>query len=458
MMWFIGALLAAVPAAAQVASWDRQGNTVRFHLGAGSAEVDWLTASTFRFSRCWPGEPCVSRSSPREKFSLQVEERGGVLESRTEYLRVRVQLATLAIEVDRARGKAMLRQAAPAAGSIGGGLSMKFTPQPDERFYGLGALDQPAFNLRGLQIRTHEPLLISSAGYGLYFSPIGQYRFDLDGGRIEARQARQWEQWFYYGPGPKEIHEEHARVRPPVLEPAIEDLGRAPRFGREIPSLESLAQASMSGILAPLVASRLAWRKWLDGAAWNWYLITYLIEGRDRGLPVIRPLAMQFDEDAEAWKETSTVMIGDELLVGLGAEVYLPRGIWTHWETNEIRRGRQRAPAGPWARNGTIVPFERAGVLELHYFPRLGAEFFLTELSDDSLTQFHAGPAGEYLRLEIESQVARRYEWVAHHVSDAEDRKPEWRYDEKRRELRIPVTAAANSDIIINIILKEKLE
>jgi hypothetical protein len=451
------AAVMAAPAAPD-ASWQREGKSVRFRLPSGSAEIDWLTASTFRFSRCWPGEPCVSRSAPREQFTLQVQQRPGMLEFRTEYLRVRLHTETLAVDVDRARGNPMLRQSGPAAGPIGSGLYLEFTPRQDERFYGLGALDQPSFNLRGLQIRTYEPLLISSAGYGLYFSPAGQYRFDLDRGRVEARHARQWEQWFYYGPGPKEILEEHARVRPPALNPTIDDLTGAPRYGREIPSWESLAQASMSAVLAPLMEKRLAFRKWLDGDAWRWYLITYLIEARDRGLPVIRPLAMQFDEDAEAWRETSTLMIGDELLAGLSADIYLPRGIWTNWETNEIRRGRQRAPAGLWARNGTIVPFERGGVLELHYFPRLAAEFFLTEPSDGSLTQFHAGPAGEYLRLEIESHLARPYEWVVHHVSDAEDRKPEWRYDEKRRQLHIPVTAAAKSDIIVNIILKEKLE
>jgi hypothetical protein len=238
----------------------------------------------------------------------------------------------------------------------------------------------------------------------------------------------------------------------------MDDLVRAPRYGSEIPSFGSLAQASMSAVLAPLVEKRLAWRKWLDGDEWRWYLMTYLFEARDRGLPVIRPLAMQFDDDAEAWRETGTLMIGDELLAGLGGEVYLPRGIWTNWNTNEVRRGRQRAPAGLWVRNGTIVPVERAGVMELHYFPRLGAEFFLTEPGDESLTQFHAGPAAEYLRLEIESQVARRYQWVVHHVSDAEEPKPGWSYDRQRRELRIPAAAAAKSDIIINIVLKEKLE
>ena len=50
-----------------------------------------------------------------------------------------------------------------------------------------------------------------------------------------------------------------------------------------------------------------------------------------------------------------------------------------------------------FARNGTILPLDTAGGgLTLHYFPKLGAEFFLVE--EDAWTQAHAAPAADVLR------------------------------------------------------------
>jgi hypothetical protein len=89
----------------------------------------------------------------------------------------------------------------------------------------------------------------------------------------------------------------------------------------------------------------------------------------------------------------------------------------------------------------------------------LAAEFFLAEPGYDHPTQLHASPAGEYLRLQIESLVARDYEWVVHHVTAPEsvDRGEFPQYDARKKQLRVNVTAAAASDIIVNIRLKEPL-
>ena len=67
-----------------------------------------------------------------------------------------------------------------------------------------------------------------------------------------------------------------------------------------------------------------------------------------------------------------------------------------------------------FARNGTIVPLDPPAGMALHYFPKLGAEFFLLE--EDGWTQVHAAPAADVMRLEIESKKAREYQWVVHHV------------------------------------------
>src|SRR5206468_159871 len=54
--------------------------------------------------------------------------------------------------------------------------------------------------------------------------------------------------------------------------------------------------------------------------------------------------------------------------------------------------------------------------VELHYMPNLGGEFFQWELQSNAYSQYHAAPANDYLRVEIESKAARTYEWVLHHT------------------------------------------
>ena len=58
--------------------------------------------------------------------------------------------------------------------------------------------------------------------------------------------------------------------------------------------------------------------------------------------------------------------------------------MWTNLETNEAIPGRRTIQVSTsalpvFARNGTIVPLDSPGGMALHYFPQLGAEFFILE-------------------------------------------------------------------------------
>jgi len=165
---------------------------------------------------------------------------------------------------------------------------------------------------------------------------------------------------------------------------------------------------------------------------WTPFFISYSDEARLRGLPMLHPLPLQFPKDAEAAKIADEFLVGDEVLVAPvyredgRRSVYLPMGIWTNWRTNEMLRGRQTIEimAAPdelpmFAKNGTIVPLapaEASGRTELHYFPKIGAEFFLFEPEANDYTQLHAGPTVDLWRLEIETKVSRTYEWVVHNL------------------------------------------
>ena len=120
------------------------------------------------------------------------------------------------------------------------------------------------------------------------------------------------------------------------------------------------------------------------------------------------------------------------------------------------------------ARNGTIIPLDSGGGMGLHYFPALGAEFFVLEKDVNEWTQIHAAPADDVYRLEIDSRVARSYQWVVHHVERPasvgfEDRKfteakqlsglPDaaWFYDAGQKNLHIKARVGAREDSVIHV-------
>jgi hypothetical protein len=316
---------------------------------------------------------------------------------------------------------------------------------------------------------------------------------------------------FYYGPSPKEIFEQHQKVigRTQVSELFAARLpsGAAPLPAMPLDSWGALAQLvrtlnqwSLSAVLYPaldlstLSAARgeIAKRA-LDLAAmlpiiygetnlaargrWEPYLATYLREAYDRGYPLIRPLPVEFSRDKNLDPQPDVFMLGDEILLapvltaGSRRRIQLPRGQWTDLRTNIEYPGNQaidiEAPSGQvpmLARNGAVLPIAGKTALELHYFPSLGGEFFLWEPGVRDNSQFHAAPAGDFTRLEMESKVSRDIEWVIHHSkrpAAVEDCKPvrqrsalkpgTWWHDKARNDLHVMVHAAAGTDKIVNI-------
>lgn len=215
------------------------------------------------------------------------------------------------------------------------------------------------------------------------------------------------------------------------------------------------------------------------------FLITYGDEARQRGYPMIHPLMMQFPRDPIAGTHIDEYMFGDEFLLAPSCdgaakrEVYLPMGNWTDWRTNQAYPGKRTVSVDVpddglviLAKNGAVVPLvgvQPGEPTELHYFPKNGGEAFILEREAGDYTQAHAGPAADIYRLEIESKVTRKYEWVVHHMDRpkavapvggtpfSETQKPgpiqpgQWRYDAARRQLHVGVDAAKGSDIIVNV-------
>jgi alpha-glucosidase (family GH31 glycosyl hydrolase) len=491
-------------------------------MGQGGAPIEWVSPSTFRYVRSWGAPPRRRGPIKHEAVSVTIQEMGPRVRFKTRYL-------TLDAERDGSRLEITMTGGAHAVISIRReehASIVETSVTPGERFYGLGSRNAANLDLRGLVIRNARGVLISSAGYGEYFPDCAACAFDLAASHADRRSTTVpgdgLEFFFYYGPRPKEILEEHLAVGPRPTEIGAEDLAIRPPEGTGTGTwvqlrnaVRSLAHQSMSGVgadefdLSPYqraggaLASRamqlatylpLVYATASGDAAYRAmlkrrarlvpYLVAYAYELRSRGVPVVRPLAMQFPRDEASARRTDELMVGDELLVvpvvrpGDSVRVYLPPGIWTDLRTNRTYTGRQEVSMPTidggipvFGRNGTILPLAPetpGGPIELHYFPKLAAEFFLYEEDLEEFSQVHAAPVGDAMRLESESAIARTYEWIVHHTprprrvvkGTAEFENPgepglltpgRWYYDTALENLHVRVRARAGGDEIVNI-------
>jgi hypothetical protein len=410
-------------------------------LADGKIDFDFLTPSTFKFIRTWGPSPGPAQNQ----------------ELKSDHLIVRIsntgQLTVLALST----GKPLLTEAAPARRVNGDILLSRHSPASEE-FFGLGPRPDARLGTRGREIATQSPFLLSTAGYALDHKNFGRYRFDLAAtnkalARVTIAGADRLEYLFHYGPSPKEIYDERFKTGGAIdYSPTDVELlatRNVPRYARKMDKqadacalLHSLVHASLSGTTVPAVnldhypasdafaaSLPLVYRDQpLANPTWRErlriFLVTYLQEVRDRGYPMIHPLPFQYPTEVEARERADEYLLGDELLVaplcsGTQRSVYLPRGNWTDLRTGITHKGRQTIEVtgdetNPifFLRNGAILPLAEGDTMRLHYTPKLGAEFFLWESDLEEISQVHAGPSADFLRLEIESKQDRTYEWI----------------------------------------------
>jgi hypothetical protein len=512
----------ASTSASHVVAFSRSGNSVQFRLDDGFAEVLWMNHTAVRVRQAWRDQAPSRTAAQAEKIGIGVLDGETSVKLRSRDLTIVVSKRPFSLRFEEVGGDLLLEQA-PMRAPNSGEVDYRFSLQNGERLFGLGH-QATQLNRRGTAITTKRPLLISDAGYGLYFPGDRAFHFDLGAAkpselRVTASSAVRGDYVFYYGDAPSRILEQHAewfgepldpvrahaRVLPPLDKPSY-----APVIEGAWPDvIRQIFQAGFSGIpvtainpfripgfatpfggdllaaILPIVLlpadHTLSPEATALRDAFESHRLTYLAEARDRGLPCIHSMAYQFPFDPEAAAIEDQFFFGDEILVApfLGPanhrRVYLPQGLWTNWETNSITKGRQTItvttdrPAVPlWVRNGSIVPVDRRDFIEVHYFPKLGGESFLWEPESDQITQFHAAPAGDLLRLQIEAKVARTYEWVVHNVGRPAEvrlgdelfeeapgpdamRTSQWHYNDGRRNLHVRLSARAGDDLIVNV-------
>jgi hypothetical protein len=493
----------ALAAVAALLSTVPHGNRIELQLDRGSAEMVWVTPSTFRFRRALEGPlPEVERAD-REPVPVEIDDTPGAVRLRSKFLDIAIQKHGLLLRVGRVDGTPLMCDLSEPVPAVGG-VTWDRQALAGVEFYGLGPSTDPIFDLRGKVVRAGIPFLISTAGYGEYHPGAGPYRFDFTAADRYRIHAPDIDYFFYYGPTPKEIFKEHSAVRGRAERSSVPGGERFGTWNTLRASLLRLVHGAMSAALEPefdltpyanappeLVqrARQLGslvpkvtpgavglsdFRKQLES-----FFAVYAMEIRDHGYPTWHPLPFQFPDDAEGARHADEFMLGDEMLIapiyepGGKRAVYLPRGVWTNLETNEVFGGKRTITVESkslpvFARNGTIVPLDSAGGIALHYFPKLGAEFFLLESDIGDYSQVHAAPAADIMRLEIEAKKDRDYQWVVHHVEKPAEvgfqnvkyreagspgamASGTWFYDAARKNLQVRVRVKAGEDCIINL-------
>ena len=372
-----------------------------------SALLQWLSESSFRFCLTPGAGSCSAHAvSVAEQPTPSRQDTTEAYGFRTKFLAVTVEKRSLRLRVAAASGEVLVDDLR-AVEFPGGDIVVERSAGESERFFGLGARPSSPLNIRRTRVKATTPFLLSSSGYGLHHSGPGAYTFglaDVEPGRyrIFIDHSPALDFFFYYGPSPKEILEEHKRA---VGAPAMLKTWQAGVIHRkQLPtgavaladpaegsweslhaSTRAMVNASMSAIAIPafdltpyLAAPTPLFRRatqlgavspvvFLENMAvllepdkldafqlmterrkqLQSHLLTYATEATTRGLPMLHPLPLQFPKDAEAAKWDDIFMLGDEVLVAPvwsesgRRQVYLPMGFWTDLATNEVHRGRQ---------------------------------------------------------------------------------------------------------------------
>src|SRR5258708_2379950 len=198
----------------------REGNSIVLQLSDGTAKIEWLNDSSFRFSRWWAGSWVEGPRINPQSIGLKIGETADSLKIASKYLLVTIAKHGVLAHVAEPDGTPLMDDSTEPE-LRNGGVTWERTAAPQARFYGLGAREGGAIELRGTGSTAAKPFLISSAGYGELHVAPGNYSFDLarakaDRYRIENHGGGRVDYYFFFGPTPKEILEQRLLVEGPM--------------------------------------------------------------------------------------------------------------------------------------------------------------------------------------------------------------------------------------------------
>jgi alpha-glucosidase (family GH31 glycosyl hydrolase) len=158
------------------------------------------------------------------------------------------------------------------------------------------------------------------------------------------------------------------------------------------------------------------------------YTYTLAWDARDRGLPLMRAMWLHYPDDVRARGLGTQFLWGRDLLVApvftkgaTSREVYLPKGEWYDWWTNEkvtggatVTRAVDRGTMPLYARAGAIVPFDpvRQYTAQPVSEPTTlkvytGADGQFTLYADDGISQDYLKARGTWIRMTWSDRTRR---------------------------------------------------
>jgi alpha-glucosidase (family GH31 glycosyl hydrolase) len=306
-------------------------------------------------------------------------------------------------------------------------------------------------------------LNLSLAGFSYWTADV----FGLDGKTTPETHLR-YAQWALLNPIARYFW------RPPRVDPT-----RFPWSWGDLSENNFRTYSELRYRLLPYYYS-LAWEAWLTG------------------LPIMRPLLLEFPQDADLWYIYDQVMLGPALMlapvVEEGADdrkVLLPPGVWHDWWSTQSEEGPGAVeyPAPPdkmpiLVRGGSIIPMgpvlqhipdeHRFSELELHAWPPYPAACILYD--DDGCTRaYQRGRfAKTQVKVDMEEKtfavhigaaqgdfdgmpVRRTFKVVLHRADRPEQVQAEggdlerWEYDVARKETRIEINLGIEQPTVIRI-------
>ncbi|MBP1972075.1 glycoside hydrolase family 31 protein [Cohnella thailandensis] len=210
---------------------------------------------------------------------------------------------------------------------------------------------------------------------------------------------------------------------------------------------------------------------------WLPYLYSLFKEANDSGVPVVRPLFLEFPKDAETYAISDQFLLGPSVLVAPIVRpharkrmVYLPAGGWAnYWTEERVEGGRYVLVDAPldtiplFIREGAVIPLasermntsERVEELALHVYPPAAGEsveFVLYE--DDGATFGYAAGACYSERVNVRRSGESRLEIVSR--VEKEGYSPDW--GGRRLVVHAGAAGAERLEVTINGVKAELLE
>ena len=147
------------------------------------------------------------------------------------------------------------------------------------------------------------------------------------------------------------------------------------------------------------------------------YLYDLMHETEKSGIPMVRPLVLEYEKDENAWNRNDEFMLGERMLIAPVVEqgarermVYLPEGIWYDYWTGERREGKsffvRQAPLDVcpiYVKAGAVIPKypvrlhvgeDKDDLLILEVYPGEGAYRHYQDNGEDF--QYRQGAFNEY--------------------------------------------------------------